>query len=100
MSTQAVEQRESRACARLLRALLEEAVGQVISSEASVAELVSRFNGVYLQDGTVLSLPASLAPQWRGSGKGGEASGFASASATRARPRAIARSLAAGGPPS
>jgi hypothetical protein len=72
VSPQAVEQRFSPASARLLRALLEEAVGQVISSEASVPDLLGRFNGVYLQDGTVLSLPASLAQQWRGSGKVGQ----------------------------
>lgn len=76
VSTQAVEQRFSAASARLLRALVEEAVGQVISSEAAVPELLGRFNGVYLQDGTVLSLPKSFAPPWRGSGKVGQEAGL------------------------
>jgi len=66
VSNQAIEQRFGQASVRLLRALLEEAVGQVISSEASAPEVLGRFNGVYLQDGTVISLPASLAQQWPG----------------------------------
>jgi hypothetical protein len=72
VSNQAIEQRFSETSARLVRALLEEAVGEVISSEGHVPELLGRFNGVSLQDGTVLSLPASLAEQWQGSGKPGQ----------------------------
>jgi hypothetical protein len=52
--------------------LLEEAILQMISSEATASELLARFNGVSLQDGTVISLPASLAEQWQGSGKAGQ----------------------------
>jgi hypothetical protein len=72
VSNQALEQRFSPASRQLMRALLEEAAQEVISSEASVPELLGRFNGVYLQDGTVLSLPAPLADQWPGSGGRGE----------------------------
>ena len=66
VSNQAIEQRFGPASVRLLRALLEETIGQVISSEASAPEVLARFNGVYLQDGTVISLPSSLAQQWPG----------------------------------
>src|SRR2546426_4882609 len=72
VSNQAIEQRFSAASARLLRALLEEAVGQMISSEASAPEVLARFNGVYVQDGTVISLPASLAHEWPGHGQAGQ----------------------------
>jgi DDE family transposase len=72
VSNQAIEQRFSAASARLLRALLEEAVGQVISSEANAPEVLARFTGVYLQDGTVISLPASLAHEWPGHGQAGQ----------------------------
>ena len=72
VSNQAIEQRFSAASARLLRALLEEAVEQVISSEASAPEVLARFNGVYLQDGTVISLPTSLAHEWPGHGQVGQ----------------------------
>jgi hypothetical protein len=70
VSRQAIEQRISPASVNLLRQLLEEAAGQVITSEGKVPELLSRFNGVYLQDGTTISLPASLATMWPGSGGG------------------------------
>lgn len=72
VSNQALEQRFSAASARLLHTLLQEAVAEVISSEARAPELLSRFNGVYLQDGTLISLPASLAQQWAGRGSQGQ----------------------------
>jgi hypothetical protein len=40
----------------------------VLSSEASAPELLSRFNGVYVQDGTIISLPSELRDEWRGCG--------------------------------
>jgi Transposase DDE domain len=76
VTNQAIEQRFSPESAYLARTLLEEAVGQVISSEASVPDLLARFNGVYLQDGTVLSLPAPLANQWPASSKAGQEAGM------------------------
>lgn len=72
VSNQAIEQRFGQGSVQLLRALLEEAVGQVISSEASAPQVLARFTGVYLQDGTVISLPASLAHEWPGSGQAGQ----------------------------
>src|SRR5512135_368198 len=68
VSSQAVEQRFGVESATLLRELLQEAVGEVLSSEASAPELLSRFNGVYVQDGTIISLPAALRDEWRGCG--------------------------------
>lgn len=68
VSTQALEQRFSPPSAALLRGLLEAAVGEVLSSQACAPELLGRFNGVYIQDGTVISLPAELKEQWRGCG--------------------------------
>src|SRR5207244_12513610 len=50
----------------------DEGVGQLTSSEASAPEVLARFNGVYLQDGTVISLPASLAQQWPRGGQAGQ----------------------------
>ena len=68
VSAQAVEQRFGPESAALLRQLLQEGVGEVLCSEASVPEVLSRFNGVYVQDGTIISLPPELAEQWRGCG--------------------------------
>src|SRR5438477_95994 len=72
VSNQAIEQRFGPASVRLLRALLEETIGQVISSEASAPEVLARFNGVSLQDGTVISLPSSLAESWPRGGQVGQ----------------------------
>ena len=85
VSNQALEQRFGPASSRLMRALLEEAVQHIISSEARVPELLGRFNGVYLQDGTVLSLPAPLADQWPGSGGKGEQAALPTGCATSFR---------------
>jgi hypothetical protein len=68
VSNQAIEQRIGPASAVLMRQLLEEAVRQVIVSEARVPEVLGRFNGVYLQDGTIISLPQELAEAWPGCG--------------------------------
>jgi hypothetical protein len=68
VSSQAVEQRFGAESAVLLRELLQEAVGEVLCSEASAPELLSRFNGVYVQDGTISSLPPELRDEWRGCG--------------------------------
>src|SRR5438876_142088 len=68
VSCQAVEQRFGAESATLLREVLQEAVGEVLSSEASAPELLSRFNGVYVQDGTIISLPSELRDEWRGCG--------------------------------
>ncbi len=68
VSSQAVEQRFGQESAALLRELLHEAVGEVLSSEARAPELLSRFTGVYVQDGTISSLPPELKEEWRGCG--------------------------------
>ena len=68
VSSQAVEQRFGAESASLLREVLQEAVGEVLRNEASAPELLSRFNGVYVQDGTIISLPAELREEWRGCG--------------------------------
>jgi hypothetical protein len=40
----------------------------VLSSEASAPERLRRFTGVYVQDGTIISLPPELRDEWRGCG--------------------------------
>lgn len=66
VSKQAVEQRFGDASVQLLRQLLEEAAAQVMASDARVPDLLARFQGVFLQDGTKISLPEALAAQWPG----------------------------------
>ena len=68
VSSQAVEQRFGAASASLLQEVLQEAVAAVVTSETSAPEVLSRFNGVYVQDGTIISRPAELRDEWRGCG--------------------------------
>jgi hypothetical protein len=68
VSPQAIEQRFGDGSVRLLRQLLEEAAGRVLVSEPSQQEVLARFTGVYLQDGTIISLPASMKQDWPGCG--------------------------------
>src|SRR5258707_5832122 len=69
-SSQAGEQPFRAESAALLRGLLQEAVGEMLSSEASAPGMGSRFNGVDVQDGTVIRLPPTFRAAWRRSGGG------------------------------
>ena len=74
VSPQAIEERMTPQAAALMRRLLEEMVAMVISSQECPVPILQSFDGVYLQDGTVLTLPDELQDYWRGSGEtGGEA---------------------------
>ncbi len=68
VSKQAVEQRFSQSSVELLKAVLQEAGKQVICSDGQVAPLLSRFHGVYLQDGSIVSLPEELTERYGGCG--------------------------------
>jgi hypothetical protein len=63
VSPQALEQRFTPAAVRLLKAVFQEASLQAMTAECEqeVPELLGRFAGVYLQDGSVISLPEALA---------------------------------------
>jgi len=78
VSNQALEQRCGEESAALLRSVLQEAVGEVLCSEARAPELLSRFNGVYVQDGTIISLPPALRDEWGGCGGSTEEAGQSS----------------------
>jgi DDE family transposase len=67
-SAQALEQRMNEQAADFLLALIFVLVGTCISSDPVSTELFSRFNGVYLQDGTIISLPNELEGIYKGSG--------------------------------
>jgi hypothetical protein len=76
---QAIEERFGPASTRLMRQLLEEAAGQLVEGPALELALWEHFpGGVYLQDGTVVSLPNVLSNEWCGSGGpvGSNASGL------------------------
>ena len=60
MSPQAIEERMTPQAAALMRRLLEEMVAMVVSGQACHIPILQSFDGVYLQDGTVLTLPDEL----------------------------------------
>lgn len=68
VSSQAVEQRIQPETAGFLQQLLGEAVRQVVASEPVALPLLTRFEGVFLQDSTLIALPDPLRDVWRGSG--------------------------------
>ena len=70
---QAIEERFGPAASELLRHLLEEATGQLLQGQGVETPLFEPFaGGVFLQDGSVVSLPTELSTSWRGSGGGRE----------------------------
>jgi Transposase DDE domain len=74
VSAQAIEERMTPQAAALMGRLLEEMVAMVVSGQQCHLPILQSFDGVYLQDGTVLTLPDELRDHWRGSGEtGGEA---------------------------
>src|SRR5438552_577712 len=68
VSAQALEQRMTPQAADFLCSLLYAFTSANIASEPVVSELFNRFNGVYLQDGTVIGLPAEMEYVYQGCG--------------------------------
>lgn len=68
ITAQGLVARFSRPAAELMRRLLEMAVGQAIAARPAAVPILQRFNGVYLQDSTIITLPDELADIWHGSG--------------------------------
>lgn len=70
VSRQAIHQRFTPAAASFLRALLQEALGLLISGEAVAVPLLQRFSSVAVLDSTTIVLPAVLVDHWQGCGNG------------------------------
>ena len=78
VSAQAIEQRMTRSAAAFLLALLREMAASVLQNPDPVSiELYERFEGIVLQDGTVIGLPDALKDIWKGFGGHSGASGSA-----------------------
>lgn len=69
ISEQGLEQRFNREAAVCLNMVLEEAVKEVIQGPQVDSKVLKRFTAVYVQDSTVISLPAELGEEWKGCGK-------------------------------
>lgn len=68
ISPQGLEERFTETAAHLMQAVLADAVEQVISSRPTAIPILQRFEGVYLRDSSVISLPTELAAMWPGVG--------------------------------
>jgi len=68
ISPQGLDQRFTRAAAACLKRVLDETVQTVIAADPAAIPILCRFNGVYLQDGSTVVLPAALAETWQGCG--------------------------------
>ena len=68
ISAQGLEQRFGEASARLMQQLLGGLVQVVLHGPAASPPVLERFQGVYIRDSSLIGLPDSLQPLWRGSG--------------------------------
>jgi hypothetical protein len=68
ISNQGLAQRFGPASAALLEGVLKAVVAQIIDSQPAALPLLKRFQGVYLRDSSVISLPSELAAVWAGVG--------------------------------
>lgn len=68
VTPQGLDERFGPRAATFLKAVLEEAVGQMVRATPVTDLLLSRFAGVYVQDTSVLALPDSLREVWPGCG--------------------------------
>jgi hypothetical protein len=67
-SVQSIEQRFTPEAAGFMQHLLAQVVQHVVASRPAAVPLLQRFQGVYLRDSTVISLPVTLANSWPGVG--------------------------------
>jgi hypothetical protein len=68
ISAQGLDQRFTPEAAVLLEQILNSALGQIIASEPVAIPLLQRFNGVIVQDSSIISLPDALVKVWQGCG--------------------------------
>lgn len=68
LSPQALSLRFTSQAADCLAAVLDHALNYLLAARPAAVPLLRRFNGVYIQDSTTISLPAALAPFLPGCG--------------------------------
>ena len=68
VTPQALEQRFTYEAAEFLKRVLEDTVSNLMSAEPVSIPVVQRFNGVYIQDSSVIALPDELSIVWQGCG--------------------------------
>jgi hypothetical protein len=64
ISPQGLQERLNERGAVFLKQLLERSLSYLVQAEAGSLEFLKQFKGVYLQNSTIIPLPASLATTW------------------------------------
>ena len=78
ITRQGIEQRLTESAAQMLKTTLDASAEQIIASNPAAIPLLSRFNGVFVQDSSWITLPDELADVWAGCGTNAEKGGAAS----------------------
>ncbi len=78
ITRQALEQRFGKPAAEMLKQTLDASVEQALATQPQVIPLLSRFNGVFIQDSSWITLPDELADVWPGCGTDADFGGQAS----------------------
>ena len=68
ITPQGLDKRFTSDAANFLQKVLESAVNTVVESEPVAIPILQRFNGVFIQDGSTVTLPDTLATIWSGCG--------------------------------
>jgi len=68
ITPQGLDKRFTPDAAKFLQEILESAVSTVIAAEPVAIPILQRFNGVFIQDGSTVTLPDTLATIWSGCG--------------------------------
>lgn len=77
LTEEALRKRFTQTCATFLRTMVEKALSRVLEGRREAIPLLRRFNGVYLDDCSTITLPADLAKVFPGCGGSDEYSGQA-----------------------
>ena len=72
ITSQGLDKRFTPDAAKFLREILEASIGTIIESEPVAIPLLNRFDGVFIQDSSTITLPDSLAVIWSGCGGSSE----------------------------
>lgn len=77
ITPQGLEQRFSETASTFLYEVLQNSVKQLIQTEEVAIPLLQRFNGVYIEDSSIITLPKELTSIWLGAGGNGNRSNSA-----------------------
>jgi len=72
ITPQGLDLRFTKTAAACLKQVLEQAVEQVVISDPVAVPLLQRFNGIYLDDSSTVTLPDALSEIWKGCGCGSD----------------------------